>query len=152
MELISLYELAQTVRSRVLRVRTGLWLTPLQLINQELDEAARILAEAVNMQELWLAQLPKETRFVGISGDKLLGAVDQVIQQAGINDCALVYNFDLLLARLTRSERIQVWRALYAEMPHRNRGLIVAMPAVAKDLLPDDDALTHWAQEKRLAG
>ena len=152
MELISLRELARTVRSRVLRVRTGLWLTPIQLIGQEPDEAARISAEAVNMQALWLAQLPKDTRFVGIIGDKLLGAVDQVTQQTGKNDCTLLYNFDLLLARLTHSERIRVWQAIYAEMPHRNRGLIVAMPAVAKDLLPDDDALTHWAQEKRLAG
>jgi hypothetical protein len=152
MELISILELAQTVRSRVLRVRTGLWLTPIHLMGQESGEAARLMAEAVNFQELWLAQLPKDTRFVGITGDKLLEVVDHVVQQTGGNDCALLYNFDLLLAKLTRSGRLQVWRALYGEMPHRNRALIIAMPAVAKDLLPDDDALTHWAQEKRLAG
>jgi hypothetical protein len=89
---------------------------------------------------------------VGINSDKLLGAIDQVTQQLERSDCVLIYNLDLLLAKITRNERLRVWRAIYSEMPHRTRGLIIAMPAIATDLLPGNDTLTHWAKDKRLAG
>lgn len=150
MALNSVHELVNLLRSRVLRVRTGLWLTPIHLLGQEPDEAARVMVEAVDLSNLWLSQLPSGTRFVGITPDKLIEVSDQVAQQVGTSDCALLYNFDLLLSKLRQNQRSQVWRALYGEMPHRTRAILIAMPAVARDLLPDKETLKLWAQEKRL--
>ena len=152
MELKPPLEVVALLQSRVLRSRTGLWLIPKSYLGHEADESVRLGLEAVDLRKYWLDTLPEGTRFIGVTPDKLLERLDEVAESPGSKDCALIYNIDLLLANIKLSGRKTVWEGLYNGMPHRSRGLLIAMPIMAIDLLPSLDDLYHWRQENRIAG
>ena len=152
MELRTPAEVIALLRSRVLRVRTGLWLMPNAYIGHEAEEAIRLCVEAVDLRLVWLKTLPEGTRFIGLTPDTLIEALDRIVQQPGDNDCVLAYNLDLFMARLKQSERKTVWESFFNALPHRTRGLLMVMPQMAHDLLPASAQLTLWDREQRLAG
>jgi len=144
-------EVITLIRTNVLRIRIGLWLIPASYLGQERNEAARMLLEAVDIRQELIKQLPTDARFTGLSGQKVLELIDAIAQQKGNSDCALIYNLDLLLSRLSSQEREFVWLLLLEAMPHRPRALLITMPASATDILPPFNQLNQWAREKRLA-
>jgi hypothetical protein len=152
MELSPPSDVVALVRSRTLLVRIGIWLMSPASLGHEADEAARLRLEAVDMCQLWLNTLPKGSRFIGLTPERLLTRLDEIAQATGSSDCALVYNIDFFLARLKQAERHTVWDDLYGAMPHRPRALIISMPQTAQVLLPSLEELNHWSREKRLAG
>lgn len=143
-------DLIARLRGYSLRVRTGLWLLPVQLLQDMPNEAARLGIEAVDCAKKMLTELPMGTRFVGLDAARLIELLDDMCHQnPGVN-CLLVYNLDLLVARLTQNERHEVWAQLYNNFPHRSRGLLIVMPQDANALLPSENALGVWRRDGRL--
>ncbi len=152
MELNSPSEVVAFIRSRSMRVRTGIWLMPPSYLGQERNEAARLQIDAADLRSRLLTSLPEGARFAGLTPDRVLALLDETSQHPGASDCVLVYNVDLLLARLTRTDRKIVWQRLYQSMPYRRRALLVAIPDTAEALLPSADDLAQWGRDKRLTG
>ena len=149
---ISPSDLITLLRGYRLRVRTGLWLLPSGLFGQEPDEAARLGIDAVDLRQQLLAGLPQDTSFCGLNVACVIELLDDICRRDRGSDCLLVYNFDLLLARLRHDERSEVWQLLYDGFPHRSRALLIVMPRGANALLPANPALQAWQRDGRLAG
>lgn len=143
-------ELVALLRRQILRVRTGLWLISPNLLGDEHNEAVRLGVAGVDMRELLLGELPVDTAFVMLNADRVLQLLGQVAGQSHFGNCALVYNLDLLLARLTVLQRVDAWNSILDGIPHRQSGLILAMPGTAKSLLPSDNRLGDLAAARRL--
>lgn len=136
--------------STKLRVRTGLWLMPPDLVGQETHEAARLGLDAADARQPILETVKEGQRFLGLNESRILEAVDSISHQTDMSDCILVYNLDLLIAGIGITARGQVWDQLYISMPHRPRALLITIPREATTLLPKDDQLKAWRQEGRL--
>lgn len=150
MDQIPIHDSIQILRSPALRVRTALWLLPLKMIGQERGEAIRYRLEAIDMRDEWLAHLPADTRFSGLSSSKLCERLDDISQRTGMWDTVLAFQFDLLLARLKLAERAIIWDYVLFQMARRLRGIIIAMPETAKDLLPAQSVQDRLNREQRL--
>ena len=144
-------DLVTRLRGYSLRVRTGLWLLPVQLLQDMPNEGARLGIEAVDCAWYLLAELPTDTRFVGVNSARIIELLDEICLQNQGGDCLLIFNLDLLVARLKQSERHEVWMHLYTSFSHRFRGLLIAMPQGTNALLPGGDWLAAWHRDERLA-
>jgi len=133
-----------------LRVKTGLWLFPPFYLGREVDEARRLCLEPIDLRGRLLAILPEGTRYSGLSDDRILQLVDMISNETGDWAGALIYHFDLLISRLNSEDRGAVWDDLLISLPHRERSVVIAMPATATHLLPPAHKLAIWRQEKRL--
>ena len=145
-------DVVKLLRTRILPVKIGLWLIPNEYLGHEADEAVRLGIEALDISKFWLDNMPKGTKFIGLTPEKLLERMDDIAELPGGVDCVLIYNFDLMLAHLKQSGRKDVWEGLYLYMRKRTRALLIVMPETAVDLLPPPGDLIHWSQEDRLAG
>ena len=144
-------EVVKLIRANILRIRNGLWLLPTTSLGQERNEAARLLVDAVDVRQRLIQHLPANTRFIGLTDQKIIELLDEIAAQEGQSDCALVYNLDLLLSHLKQKDIKYVWQHLIESMPHRSCALLITMPALATDLLPSDEQMVQLAREKRLA-
>jgi hypothetical protein len=151
MALVDPPTLIALLHSPRLRVRTGLWLIPRYLLGQEREEAARLNIDAIDVRQQLLSELPEGTRFSGLNASRLIELLDELCSSDRGTSCLLIYNFDLLLARLTHEERGEVWDDLYQYFSHRSRGLLIVLPEGAAALLPGRDRLKAWRQDGRLA-
>ena len=143
-------ELIAFLRRHTLRTRVGVWCMPLSYIGQEHDVAALLNLEAVDVRQPVLDALPVGTRYVNLTFEKVLEALDSIASRAGQTDCAFVYNLDLLLAGLTRDDRQRVWESLGDGLPYRTRALLLAMPETASRMLPPDRLYEAWRLNGRL--
>lgn len=150
MDSTDLYELIKLLRGPTLTVRTGLWVAPPSLLGQEVDEAARLGIDAIDLRQPILASLPPGTRFLGLNITSLVSAFDSICRQPDGSDCMLVYNVDLLMAKLGHPAHLDVWRYLFRGIPHRSRSLLLFMPRTANHLLPSHQDQDAWRQERRL--
>lgn len=151
MEVKTASEVVKLIRANILRIRTGLWLLPATSLGQERNEAARLLVDVVDLRQRLIQRLPADTRFIGLTDQKVIELLDEVAEQEGQSDCALVYNLDLLLSHLKQQDIKNIWLHVIESMPHRSCALLITMPASATDLLPSDEQLVQLAREKRLA-
>ena len=147
---ISPSDLITLLRGYRLRVRTGLWLLPRELLGQEPDEAARLGIDAVDLRQQLLAGLPRDTCYSGLNAACVMELLDDICRREQGSDCVLVYNFDLLLARLRHEERREIWELLCDGFPHRSRALLIVMPRSASALLPANQMLQAWRRDGRL--
>jgi hypothetical protein len=143
-------EVIRYLRSPVSKVRTGLWLLPAGLSGDVRNEAARLLVDAADAREPILAGLAPDQAFLGLSAEKVLHALDALSLDERSGDCALVYNLDLLLARLSTEARAAVWDHCFHGFGYRPRALLITIPATATRLAPTRDQLDRWRQEGRL--
>lgn len=144
-------ELVDLLQSAKLRVRTGLWLLPPTAVGQEVQEAARLRLDAVDAREPILAAVTEGQRFLGLDELRVLEAINSLSQQNDTTECLVVYNLDLLIARVGVEGRTPLWDLLYSGLPHRPRALLIAMPREATTLLPREDRLEAWRRDGRLA-
>ncbi len=138
------------LRRHTLRTRIGLWRMPLDCVGQEPNIATYLQIEAFDVRQAIQQQLPEGTRYVRLTLEKTLEALDFVASSEGWSDCALVYNLDLVLAGLKRDERQRVWELLLGGLPYRRRALLLAVPATATQVLPPEQLLQVWQREGRL--
>jgi hypothetical protein len=138
------------MRGPTLRVRTGVWLAPKEVINQAADHAARLGISCVDIRARLLAELPTDTRFTGLTPYRVVALLDGICDGSDGTDCILVENLDLLLARLRLQERQEVWDHLRRAHAHRRRALLIVMPGTAKHLLPSSEDLGAWKADGRL--
>ena len=151
MNSLTLPDVVTLLRSPKLRVRTGLWLMPPTAVGQEVQEAARLGLDAADARQPILATVKEGQRFLGLDELRVLDAVSSISDQTQTTDCILVYNLDLLVARVGVAGRAALWDMLFSGLPHRPRALLIAMPQVATALLPKQDQLDAWRREGRLA-
>jgi len=152
MELKSPIEVIALICTPMFRVHTGLWLLPSEIVGHELDEAVRLRIEAIDIRQSLLDSLPQGAHYTGLTEPKLLGLIDAIAQLSGRKDCALVYNVDLLLSRISYFERRRFWQDFFIGLPHRTQGVLIAVPETADEVLPPSDDLLDWSQAHRLAG
>lgn len=138
------------LRRHTLRTRIGLWRMPLDCVNKEPDVATRLQIEPFDVRQAIQQQLPEGTRYVRLTLEKTLEALDFVANSRGWTDCVLVYNLDLLLAGLKWDERQRVWESLLDGLPYRQRALLLTIPATAVQVLPTEQLLEVWQREGRL--
>jgi hypothetical protein len=143
-------ELIDLLSGPTLTIRTGLWLVPLHVLGKEQDTAARLGIDAADLRVPIISSLPAGTRFLGLSTLTLVEALDAVCSQSRGSNCLLVYNLDLLLARLPRQERLDFWQFMFKSFPHRQRGLLLLMPQLANSLLPQQQMQDVWRRDGRL--
>jgi hypothetical protein len=124
---------------------------PPACVGREVQEAARLGLDANDARRPILDGVKENQRFLGLDAQRVLAAVDTWSHEAQLTDCSLVYNLDLLLARLTLAERNHLWDLVFSALPHRPRALFITMPAGATALLPKKHQLDAWRQEGRLA-
>ena len=144
-------EVVDLLKGSSLIHRTGIWLMPVNMLGNEPNHAARLNLDAVDIRTTLLESLPEGTRFLDLSGDKVVQLLDYICEHAKGSSCLLTYNVDLLFARLRLQERVYVWGQLYNAFPHRKRALVIVMPERADQLLPPLAALKSWNSDKRLA-
>lgn len=133
-----------------LRTRIGLWQMPLDYVGQEPVKATQLQIDAFDVRQAIQQQLPEGTRYVRLTFEKVLEALDLVASSQRWTGCALVYNLDLLLAGLKRDERQKVWESLLDGLPYRQRALLLAVPATATQVLPSEQLRHVWQREGRL--
>lgn len=149
MPLNQLSDLVAYLRRPSIRIRTGLWLVPSALVGKEAEEAARLGIDGVDLRQPVLEQLAPDQKFLGLRLEMVVQLLDTLSRQKAGNLSCLVYNLDLLLARLGYEEQHLFWQEMYDGLPHRHRVLILAMPQTAVHLLPP---LPAWEQDSRLVG
>jgi len=142
-------ELIAFLRRHTLRTRIGVWCMPLY-VGKESEAAALLNLEAVDVRQPVLEALPAGTRYVNLNSEKVLLALDSIASTTGQTDCAFVYNLDLLLAGISRSDRQQVWDTLSDGLPYRKRALLLTIPETASSVLPPDQLIEAWRRGKRL--
>jgi hypothetical protein len=120
------------------------------LWGRERDEAARLGIHAADAREPILATLAPDQKWIGLDADRIIEVLEIIIASPTYTDCSLVYNFDLLIARLGHQARDALWETIYGRYPHR-RPLLIAMPRGASALLPDEEYLDLWRRDGRLA-
>lgn len=138
------------LRRPTLRTRIGVWHMPLACVGQERDVAARLGIEAVDVRDPVRQHLPEGTRYVRLTVEKTLEALDVIANTQGITDCAFVYNMDLLLAGLSRDYRQRFWENLFDGLPHRSRALLIAVPETAHSVLLPEQGRERWRRDGRL--
>ena len=144
-------QVVSLIRASVLRIRTALWLLPPALIGQERNEAARLLVEAIDLRQVYLNKLPPNTPYLGLTGQKLIELIEDIVEEEGRSNCVLIYNLDLLLSRLSQPDIYFFWHHVFQSMPHRSRALLLSIPASAGDLLPPEDLRFQLSREKRIS-
>lgn len=144
-------ELVSLLSSPRLRVRTGIWLYPMEMLGQEENEAVRLGVIAKDARVPLLASLPEGSRFLGLNARRVQELLDQIVDDEKNGSVLLVYNIDLLLSRLPLSERERVWQDVFNSLPHRSKGIILPIPERANHLLPQETVLDKWQKDGRLA-
>lgn len=145
-------DLVALLCSGQLRVATGLWLLPDEFVGKEDEEAYRLDLEPVDLRQRLLDALEPGTKYAGLSVDRLVTLIDGVTRERADRAGALIYNLDLLLARLTSADRQLVWDDLFKALPRRSRAILLTMPEAAEDLLPWREKLDLWRLDNRLCG
>ncbi|GAP17320.1 hypothetical protein [Levilinea saccharolytica] len=145
-------ELVELLSSGQLRVATGIWLLPIEYVGKEEEEAYRLGLEPVDLRNRLLQSLEPGTKYASLSADTIFRLVNDVSQEYGDWAGALIYNLDLLLARLNTEERSLIWQDLFAALPHRRRGVLITLPETASNLLPQEEMLNQWRFDNRFIG
>lgn len=144
-------DLIELLQKKTLRIRTGIWLMPVSMLGKEADHAARMNIDAVDIRDPLLENLPEGTRYLGLNADRIMQLMQEISDQIPGSECLLIYNLDLLLAKLSYSEIIQVWQQLYDSFPNRRHALLISMPENADHLLPEFTSMRSWNKDKRLS-
>ncbi len=144
-------ELVRFLRTGNARTNVGLWLVPPSLVGQEPDMAVRLSIAAHDAVSYYRSTLDPRAEHARLSASSLFDMLDGLAGSDLQSDCVLVYNMDLLLARLSKEDRDSVWRDLYSRFPNRRCGFVIAIPQHARSSLPADEMLRLWRESGRLA-
>ena len=143
-------KLVNYLRRGTARTRIGLWRVPLTIIGTEQEIAINLGIQPVDFSKYYLDRLPPGTKMVKVDSTKVLDSIDNIASSVGPSDCVLIYNFDLLLAKLKVEEIHQVWGDLFNHVPNRLRAILIMVPETALQQIPSENLLEKWEKENRL--
>ena len=144
-------ELVGQLRRKAVTCKTGLLLLPRSRLGTEPNLAATNGMDAVDLAQVFVSKQSGDSDFVGITLQRLWKELDGIADSPDGSDCVLIYNVDLLLARLDSPDRQGLWRHLRQNPPHKRRAIVLLMPAEAAALLPSDNELTTWRRFRKVA-
>ena len=150
MEQTKALKLVDYLRRGTARTRIGLWRVPLAIIGTEREIAINLGIQPIDFSKYYLDRLPHDTKMVKVDSTKVLDSFDSITSSVGPSDCVLIYNFDLLLAKLKVEEIQQVWGVLFNHLPNRLRAILIMVPETAIQQLPSETLLEKWEKEGRL--
>lgn len=145
-------ELVERLGKQKQRNRVGLWLAERDYCERAGNIAAQLGIDSEDIRSRYLERLPDGARFSGLTAGKIINLLDDTSQQSGYSNCVLIYNLDLLLAKLGFEDRRNVWHSLWQSFPYRRRALLLLIPDRAGQLVPSASELAIWRREERLAG
>ena len=145
-----LLALLSGMRQGRLRSRTALILLPGSAMGHEPELAARCNIEAVDYAELVCRTQLENSQLLGIDAVSEEERLDKLVSAEGELDCVLLYNTDLILARLGSSDRAQLWAGLRERFPYRPRILFIVLPEESRLLMPQGEERSAWEQSGRI--
>ncbi|MGB9620360.1 MAG: hypothetical protein ACPL7K_08100, partial [Armatimonadota bacterium] len=143
-------ELASTLTRKGIRCRTGLLLVGRHRLGYEPHIAAKLGMQPLDFTGFLASSLPTSEKYVDITFSSIWNHLDLLANRPEGDDCLLVYNFDLPLAKLETKDRLLLWQNLKDNMPYRQRALVLLMPAEAEHLLPSQEDMLEWERTQRL--
>ena len=144
-------DLVDLLARPTLRVRTGIWLYPMELLGQEENEAIRLGIVPRDARAPLLKEVEPGSRFLGLDLFRLLQVLDEIVQNEQDGSVVMIYNFDLLIAKFSMSERERAWQEIFSSFPHRPKGILLPIPKRASKLLLSSSFLNAWREAGRLA-
>jgi hypothetical protein len=104
--------LADRLRGRQLRHRTGVLLLSPEHVGEEANIAAYVGAAFLDLREWKLSRLPQGCRFLGLAWESLVNDLAIALDEVQDRSCVLAANVDLFLALLPYSDRHSFWSFL----------------------------------------
>jgi hypothetical protein len=80
---------------------------------------------------------------------KVIDLISTIAKKQG-KQKVLVYNLDLLLAKLDPARRRDFWDLLYSGLVHLPRRIVLMIPKPALMLLPSGQEMDKWVKNKRI--
>ena len=151
MKKTSISNLIDLLAGPALRVRTGIWLYPMELVGQEENEAIRLGIVPRDARAPLLKEVEPGSRFLGLDLFRLLRVLDDIVQNEQDGSVVMIYNFDLLIAKFSISERERAWQEIFSSFPHRPKGILLPIPELASKLLLPGSLLDAWREAGRVA-
>lgn len=139
-----LYHQLESIRSKF-----GIWACNISRLGDEKNIAVQLGAEAVDLASKYQQGLNPDSVFLGINVGKLTELISTIGIQSG-KTRALVYDVDILLSRLSPSQRKEFWEILLIGLIHNPRCLVLMIPESASKLLPSGEELDKWVKSKRI--
>lgn len=139
-----LYKVLKTSRSRF-----GIWCCALSCLGEEPNIAVQIGAEAIDLSSLYLQNLDPDADFIGLNKGTLTDLISDIASKPG-KEKILVYNIDLLLAKMDIRERSDFWDILESGIIYKPRSLVIMVPSTAPMLSPIGEALEIWKEKEKL--
>ena len=140
------------LRSLHLRSRTGILLLHQSHLGKEEAIAVQLGIEALNYSALLLESLPEKTDYVTITSVTEEARLFEIAQRRSGMEVVLIYNFDLVLSKLTLDERSRLWENLRERFAKSAKALLFAVPAAATHLLPQGAEWHLWEEGNRIVG
>lgn len=144
-------DVIQLVRGTRLQCRTAILLLSKRYLGREPALAAQFNLDPVNYAKWRLDKVEPGQRYLGLNKELLVQDLDEICQLPTPTNALLLYNFDVALAYLPYLDRSYVWNFLRDQFRKRQKALVIAMPAQADHLLPDESSRGIWHLGRRLA-
>ncbi len=143
-------EVIQLVRGAQLMCRTAILLLGKQHLGYEVRLAAKYNLDPLNYAEWRLQKVVPGQRYLALNKESLLQDIDEICYVNTTTNALLVYNLDVALAYLPHPDRSYVWDFLRDRFRKRPRALVIAMPAEAEHLLPNESSMGIWHKAGRI--
>ncbi len=150
---MKLIDLIHHLRQPMLRLRTGLWLVPADLLGQELNYilGLPVGCDVIDLRQAVINFRPTSAPYAAITPEHIHTWLDQILEKDIQHDVAVLTQLDLLLAALGAGERQAVWQILLNSFARRSKALIFAIPQRAVGSIITELEIQAWQQNERLA-
>ena len=133
------------------RSRFGIWCCESSDLGDEPNLAVRLGADPVNIAAYYKEKLDPQADFIGLDDKKITGYIADIANSLGKLK-VLVYNLDLLLARMSGTQRNNFWENLFSGLVYHQRSLVIMLPRAAEHVLPQGEDLEKWLNNNRMIG
>ncbi len=138
------------LRSLHLRSRTGILLLQSSHLGKEELLSVQLGVEALDYAVHLLYSLPDKTAYVNITSTTEEERLYEIAQTRTGMEAVLIYNFDLVLSKLTLEERTRLWNNLRDRFARSAKALLFAVPETATHLLPQGADRLLWEEGNRI--
>lgn len=147
MELSRIHQLFNDLKTN--RSRFGLWCCDLEKLGHEQNIAVQLGAESLDVTMLLRSKLENDSDMVVLDEHKLIDMVSEIAKKQG-KQKVLIYNLDVLLAKLNPAQCRDFWDLLFSGLIYQPRSLVFMIPLTATNLYPSGENLNKWQRNKRI--